>query len=202
MSTTVCVPASPDPNGCARRHPRLRWGVVLTAILLLLALSARAQGLADQDASQPIEVVADELQVDQTRNVAIFRGNVEAIQGTLVLRADEVTVVYDLESEGTQTIRRIEAKGRVLLTSPEESAEAREGVYDVTAGRIVLRGDVVLTRRDNVVRGRQLVVDLRRHVATVEGGGERVRALFRPEQLRPQTENQAEGQGAAQGETR
>ncbi len=202
MSTTVCVPASPDPNGCARRHPRLRWGVVLTAILLLLALSARAQGLADQDASQPIEVVADELQVDQTRNVAIFRGNVEAIQGTLVLRADEVTVVYDLESEGTQTIRRIEAKGRVLLTSPEESAEAREGVYDVTAGRIVLRGDVVLTRRDNVVRGRQLVVDLRRHVATVEGGDERVRALFRPEQLRPQKGKETEDQNAAQGKTR
>ncbi len=192
MSTTVCAPASREPR-------RSFAGVLLGLLILSGPAPARAQGLADQDASEPIEVVADELRVDQTRNLAVFRGNVEATQGTLVLRADEIQVSYDLESEGGQTIRRIEARGNVILSSPEETAEAEAGIYDVTAGRIVLTGEVVLTRRDNVVRGRRLVVDLRRHTATVEGGGERVRAVFRPEELRPAGDGDGEQAPAGDG---
>ncbi len=195
MSTTVCAPASPDRGRCpVRLLPAL-----LPLLLFLLLPGARAEGLADQDPSAPIEVVADELQVDQTRRLAVFRGNVEAVQGRLALRADEVRVLYDLERED-QTIRRIEARGNVILTSPEETAEAEEGVYDVAAGRIVLTGEVVLTRRDNVVRGRRLVVDLRRRTATVEGDGGRVRALFRPEQLRPDADAEGGGEKAPAGD--
>jgi len=180
MCTTACAPAS-------RESGRLR-GLLLVVLLLALGWggAAGAEGLADQPADEPIEVVADELTVDQSRNLAVFRGHVQATQGSMVLRADELRVFYDLEAEGPQTVRRIEAEGHVVLSSPEETAKAESGAYDVAAGRIVLTGNVVLTRRDNVVRGRRLVVDLRRHTAAVEGDGERVRAVFRPEELRPQ----------------
>ncbi|GBD42054.1 Lipopolysaccharide export system protein LptA [bacterium HR39] len=177
--------------------------------LLLLALplalaqwagTARAQGIADADTRLPIEVTADELVVDRARSLAIFRGEVEARQGSMILRADEVRVFYreDGRQDG-QAVRRIEAKGHGRVSSPTETASGDTAVYDLEAGTVVMEGNVVLTRGDNVVQGERLVVDLRARTAQVEATRERVRALFRPEELRPQGDGRDAAAGGAQG---
>ena len=156
----------------------------------------------DHDSSLPIEITADRLEVAQKEQVATFAGNVDAVQGDLVLSADKLRVYYQGKAEkiglatGTgSTIRRIEAEGDVLLSSPQETASGEFGVYDVPAELVTLEGSVVLTRGDNVIRGERLEMDLAtgksRMVAvdTVAGGDKaiekpdgRVRALFIPKQ--------------------
>jgi lipopolysaccharide export system protein LptA len=169
--------------------------------LLLTSGSLAAQSL-DHDSDQPIEITADSLEVLQEERIATFAGNVDAVQGDLVLSADQLRVLYDGQEEdaaeaagaglaaGTSgTIRRIEAEGRVFMTSPEETAEGDVGVYDVPARLVTLEGSVVLTRGENVIRGDRLELDLAtgksRMLAagadldTGDGDG-RVRALFTP----------------------
>lgn len=179
---------------------RLRGPMVVSAIMLLATLAPKAadgQSL-DHDSGQPIEISADSLEVEQDTQIATFAGNVDAVQGDLVLSADKLRVHYEgkessvgLAAGSGNKIRRIEAEGGVIIASPEETAEGSQGTYDVRGKIVVLEGSVVLTRGENVVRGERLVMDLVSGksrivgVETAAGGGDessggRVRALFTP----------------------
>lgn len=170
---------------------RSATGRLLALLVLLFAVHAPAAaqtGLATHDSTLPIEISADRLTVEQAKRQAVFSGNVEAVQGEVTLRADRLTVHYDFEGGGTtgNALRRIEAEGHVVIASPQESAQAERGVYDVVAGAIVLEGSVVIARGEDVVRGGRLDIDLRRQTAVVQAAGsERVRALFQPSPGKP-----------------
>ena len=120
------------------------------------------------DSSQPIEISADTLEVLQEEQIATFAGNVDAVQGDLVLSADKLLVHYEGENSDSvglaagrgNSIRRIDAVGQVIITSPEETAEGDYGTYDVASEFMTLEGDVVLTRGANVIRGERLELDL------------------------------------------
>ena len=180
---------------CSTRHPvaspRLAALIVALVALLMPAwgfAQATGGGLGTHDTSQPIEIVADRLTVEQAAGRAVFLGNVLAEQGEMLLRADRLVVYYALGDEGAaseQAIRRIEVDGNVTIASAEESAVGDAGFYDVAGGRIELTGNVVLTREANVIRGDLLEIDVAQQVATMTAApgrpaGERVRALFRP----------------------
>lgn len=169
------------------------------------------------DTSLPIEITADSLEVLQNEQIATFTGNVDAVQGDLVLSADLLRVHYgggDDAAPGPAAagaIRRIEAEGNVFLSSPRETAQGDAGVYDVAANQLTMEGAVVLTRDDNVIRGQQLEIDLvsgrSRMLAAVpstEGGTapQRVRALFTPDgsiqpPARPTDQSAAAGEDGA-----
>ncbi|MDX6751107.1 LptA/OstA family protein [Geminicoccaceae bacterium 1502E] len=178
------------------------------AIALSLAAPAAAgaqTALGDGGGKAPIEITADNLVVRQQEQLAVFSGNVNAVQGDMTLRAAELRVFY-LEDRGPekdgakkgknkngdkaaqdgggqQSIRRIEAEGSVVVDSGGQTAKGDNGVYDPATNAVTLDGNVVLTRADNVIRGGHLVLDLDTGVATLKpaGGGQRVRALFQPE---------------------
>ena len=158
-------------------------------VLAGMPFVAVAQGLSGLDSSQPIEITADQLEVVQGERLATFSGNVDAVQGEMVLRADQLRVHYG--DDGGQTasassVRLIEAEGNVVLTAPGDSAKGRRGTYDVEQGRITLEEEVVLTSGDNVIRGDRLDYDVTSGKAVVRAGGAgapgRVRALFVPEE--------------------
>jgi lipopolysaccharide export system protein LptA len=176
---------------------------VLLASCLVAPADLDAQGF-QHDTSLPIEITADTLEVVQPDRVATFTGNVDAVQGDLVLRADELRVHYSGNEQGggnaeeTGAIRRIEATGNVFLSSPRETAEGDAGVYDVASSSVTLDGAVVLTRGENVIRGQHLEIDLVTGRARVLGAatsaegaapGERVRAIFTPAEDEPEAES-------------
>jgi len=167
-----------------------RLGLVLLAALLSMASPGPARPQVDlakgHDGSAPIEITSDTLDVKQNEQIAIFRGNVDAIQGEMNLRADELTVHYRSDAEGNNSISLIVAVGNVFLTSPTEMAQGDRGVYDIDAGTVVLTGEVVVTRDDNVIRGSRLRLNLATGKSKMEGGSQvsgdqgRVKAIFVP----------------------
>jgi lipopolysaccharide export system protein LptA len=199
-------PSAAEALRCAR-------ALALAAVAAALAgPPAWSQGL-QHDSSQPIEITADSLEVVQDQQVATFLGNVDAVQGDLVLTSDQLRVHYrgDADTPGVSagSIRRIEAIGNVFMSSPEETAQGDFGVYDVDGGLLTLEGSVVLTRDDNVVRGERLEIDLATGrsqmfaaVPSTAGGtpGQRVKAVFVPPPPEPAAgpaEETAPGDGAA-----
>ena len=179
-----------------RCFPRPQWAAAPAglALLLLTGPSDLDAQTTRHDTSLPIEITADSLEVVQAEQVATFTGNVDAVQGDLVLRADKLHVHYGGEGAGADAgsagaIRRIEATGNVFLSSPRETARGEVGVYDVATSMITLDGGVVLTREDNVIRGEHLDLNLATGLSRVVGAGtaaagaqptERVRAVFTP----------------------
>jgi lipopolysaccharide export system protein LptA len=139
---------------------------------------------SSHDTSLPIEIAADSMEVEQERQVATFKGSVDAVQGDLRLRADVLVVHYqDKADGGGQSISLIEADGNVFVSSPDETAQGTHGVYDVNARTIALDGPVTLTRGDNVIKGDRLELELETGVSRVIGGSQgRVKGVFVPEQ--------------------
>ncbi len=174
----------------AARRPRLPWRRGGAAIALAVGLAALAAPVSSQvdpgegyDTSLPIEITADSLEVQQDLETAIFRGNVDAVQGELNLRADQLTVHYRKGDNGENSVSRIDAEGNVFLSSPNEMAQGDRGIYNVDADTIELTGSVVLTRGENVIKGNRLTLNLVTGKSKMESGagGERVKALFVPQ---------------------
>lgn len=154
--------------------------------LMLLALPAAAQQLIQRDPDAPIEIEADNLEVRRDQQIAIFTGNVDAVQGKMTLKTDELRVNYrEGDSGGADVggaISQLEAVGNVEVITARERATGRRGVYNVDAGTIRLEGGVQLFRDDNVLTGQTLVMDLNTGVSTLDADqGGRVKGIFRPE---------------------
>ena len=153
----------------------------LIALATLLAGPVAAQGTEiafgglKADTSEPVQVTADGLSVDQTDGNAIFTGNVVVTQGALKLTAAELRVEYATGAD--QKIDRMFATGGVTLVNGTEAAEAREATYEVAAESVVMRGDVVLTQGRNAMSGQTLTVDLTTGKGRMEG---RVTTVLQP----------------------
>ena len=168
-------------------------GVILAVALWLVsaALPAAAAQAQDQpgglDTDQPIDINADDLEVQQDKNLAIFSGNVVAVQGRIELRAGQLKVWYrpatDTAAKGaggaSGTIIRIDAIDQVLVSSATEQAKGDIGIYEVEEQRLTLTGKVILTRGQDVLRGNKLVMNLATGQSRISGG--RVHGRFVPQ---------------------
>ena len=81
---------------------------------------------------------------------------------------------------GSSSIRRLEAKGTVVVTQKDQVVTGETAIFDTKANLITMAGGVVLTQCKNVLRGDRLLVDMTTGVSRVESesgqGPGRVRA--------------------------
>ncbi|MFC4271918.1 lipopolysaccharide transport periplasmic protein LptA [Sneathiella chungangensis] len=171
------------------KHLPALVGLMLLAGVSIAGAQSALTGGANTD--QPIEITADSLEVQQAKQLAIFEGNVQVVQGDIRMRSAKLIVHYsekDQQKDGDPAnIRQIDALGNVFLSSPRETAQGDKGVYDVTNKLINLQGNVVLTQGKNVLRGNTLTLNLITGESRVEGGAAtnanqgRVKGIFVPE---------------------
>ncbi|HVH01717.1 MAG TPA: lipopolysaccharide transport periplasmic protein LptA [Amaricoccus sp.] len=151
---------------------------VIVAALAPAAVGQQVPFGASHDASQPVEITSDRLDLDQAAGTAVFAGGVKVGQGALRLAADRVEVSYD-EGGGAAagTVRRMVATGNVTLSNGEEAAEAERATYDVATGRVEMEGNVLLTQGGNALSSQRLRIDLNAGTGQLEG---RVQTIFVP----------------------
>lgn len=156
---------------------------LMTAAFLMLANMAVAQGTQvafgglKHDSSQPVEISADSLAVDQGAATAEFKGSVVAGQAALRISADRILVQYKTQGDQvTGEIHQMSAFGNVTLVNGAEAAEAEEAVYSVEDGNVRMSGNVLLTQGQNAIAGEVLKIDLNSGTAMFEG---RVRTIFK-----------------------
>lgn len=140
------------------------------------------QGLG-VSSDQPIQFEAESLEVREQDRLAIFSGSVVVRQNETVLKTNKLTVFYAGENtgEGAQQVRKLEADGKVLVSSGPQTASGDAAVFDTEANTIVVTGNVVLTQGENVIRGPRLVININSGQAKMEGG--RVQMLIEPKSL-------------------
>jgi lipopolysaccharide export system protein LptA len=165
-----------------------------------------------QNRDKPLKITSASLEVRDKEKVATFAGDVHLVQGDTTLRSKTLVVFYDDEADAasksdaqkpakppaaaggadaapmSQQIRRVEAKGGVLVTQKEQTATGESGIFDMQANTVTLLGNVVISQGQNVVRGDRLTVDLTSGVSRVECGktqGQcRVQALIQPSAMK------------------
>jgi lipopolysaccharide export system protein LptA len=156
------------------------------------------QGFA-QNRDQPVHIEAATLEVRDKDKVATFSGDVRVRQGDTGMRCKSLMVFYEQGGNvgaksntmqaakpgpgGQQKIKRLEARGGVVVTQKDQTASGETGVFDMQANTVTLSGHVVMTQGKNMLRGDRLVVDLTSGVSRVESGKNgqgRVQGLFLP----------------------
>ncbi|SMR82477.1 lipopolysaccharide export system protein LptA [Aliiroseovarius halocynthiae] len=145
---------------------------ILMAICLPVAAFAQADiafGGLKHDSSLPIEISADQLSVDQASGQATFIGNVLIGQGDMRLSAGKVQVEYATGADTKGEISRLHASDGVTLVNGSEAAEAREAVYTIETGTVIMTGDVILTQGPNALSSDKMTVNLRTGTGQMDG---------------------------------
>ena len=145
---------------------------------LAAAQGTIAFGSVKTDPNAPVEVSAENLEVNQTDGTAQFSGDVVIVQGLMRLSANSVRVTYktgdDQQKTGIQSLR---ALGQVILVNGDDAAEAEEAEYNIDSGTIIMRGSVLLSQGDAVLTSSQMTVNLNSGTAQMSG---RVKTILNP----------------------
>jgi lipopolysaccharide export system protein LptA len=145
-------------------------------ILSALAIFAMAPALADEDNSgfgnlsedtkEPIMTSSDQMTVDNELSQAELIGNVEIVQGDLLLYADYVRITY---SKGQSKIDALFARDNVILISGEDRATAYEADYNLKRGTIVMTGNALVRQDGNTVSADRAEFDIDSGAASMSG---------------------------------
>jgi lipopolysaccharide export system protein LptA len=168
----------------------------LTSIAALLALAAAWPAAAQlaQDSDAPIDITADELEVQNTQCISVWRGAAEALQDKARLRADVLTAHFQPKGGGTSAtgnncgdLISLDAKGSVYyVTGPEQRVRGDAAFYDAAQETITLTGDVIAVQGQNVLRGTRMVFNTKTGQGQMQGQASgrnkpgRVRGVFYP----------------------
>lgn len=125
----------------ARRASRLAGVLGLFLALPVLALST--------DKNQPIEVEADTAELDDVKNVSIYRGNVVVTQGSIRMTGDVMTV-YQTDNDDLDHLI-MDGKPATYRQLPDDSpihdtAEALRMEYFEIKNKIILTNRAVVTQ--------------------------------------------------------
>ncbi|MBX3482638.1 LptA/OstA family protein [Phenylobacterium sp.] len=160
---------------------------VLGAPLAAPAL-AHAQGLGPDSDGKPIDITADELEVQNKACVSTWRGKAEALQGSSRLRADTIRATMAPKAGGGATgtgacgdLIKIDAQGNVYyVTTKDQRVRGDAGVYDAQNETVTLTGDVVAVQGQNVMRGSRMVFNTKTGEGHMVGAASGPNAKGRP----------------------
>jgi lipopolysaccharide export system protein LptA len=157
-----------------------------------------------QNRDQPIQIEAASLEMRDKKKEATFSGNVKVVQGDTTMTSKTLVVFYESSSgqaappppanskaaksapmksatpgpDGSSSIKRLEARGSVVVTQKEQVVTGETAIFDTKANLITMAGGVVLTQCKNVLRGDRLLVDMTTGVSRVESDSGKVQGLF------------------------
>ncbi|MEA2795315.1 MAG: lipopolysaccharide export system protein LptA [Bradyrhizobium sp.] len=157
-----------------------------------------------QNRDQPIQIEAASLEMRDKKKEATFAGNVKVVQGDTTMTSKTLVVFYDstpapaaapaanaktaaksapIQSAtpgpgGSSSIRRLEARGSVVVTQKDQIVTGETAVFDTKTNLVTMLGGVILTQGKNVLRGDRLMVDMTTGVSRVESDSGRVQGLF------------------------
>jgi lipopolysaccharide export system protein LptA len=140
----------------------------------------------DLKLTTPTDVITarDSLEWYDAKGQAVARGNAVASRDDRRVNADVLVAHVERPQGGEARITRVDAHGGVHVSTPQEVARGRAGVYNVDTGIVTLTGNVTITRGENEIRGETAVVDLNNNVSRMLAGpatGGRVQGLIIPE---------------------
>lgn len=161
---------------------------LLLACLLLCCAPASFAERADRD--KPIHLEADQVLIDDVKQISTFTGNVQMIQGTMLLRGDKLVVVQDKDGFKHGTVYGRTASFRQKRDGLDEYVEGygERIEYDVNTETVDFYVQARVKRNLDEVRGEHITYNSKTETFQVNGIGQnseprprqRVRAVLQP----------------------
>ena len=167
----------------ARTLKRTAALAALGSVLALGGAKAQIQG------DGPVAVTSTEF--ESVGNTAVYRGQVQAIQGQTRLNCSELRIVFAGQSGGGAQVgaaggdvQSYNCAGPVYYVTPTEQARGDAAVFTVANDTIVLTGNVTVRQGLNVAQGHRLSINTRTRNTRLEAAGAapRVRTVIYPDE--------------------
>ncbi|MGH7021962.1 MAG: LptA/OstA family protein [Caulobacteraceae bacterium] len=161
--------------------------------LALMGVGGAARAQIQTNSNAPIDITANEAEVNNSKCMAIWKGAAEALQGDTRLRANTITVYEAPKGKDASgqpacgATQKVIAEGNVYYVTPTQNARGDRAVYTAASDEIVMTGDVIVVQGNNVARGDRLIIKVSTKQFTMESGAHgagaanRVRGVFYPE---------------------
>lgn len=139
--------------------------------------------------SEPINIEADRMISHENDNTVVFIGNVDARQGQLTIRSDEMTVFYTESKggDGQQTSSQMEkliCKNNVQVTQDDWLGTSDRMDYFAKERKAILSGNAKAWQGQNMVSGKTIIyyLDEKRSIVEQDEATQgRVRAVLHPD---------------------
>ena len=129
------------------------------ALALTLMLTSGIAWALESDRDQPIQLAADYADIDESKGISVYKGDVDLRQGTMRLQADVVTV-YHVDRKPN---RMVAEGGPVKFQQQSEDGavrgEARRAEYEVNTENLVLIGNALVVQGQDSMRSDRIVYD-------------------------------------------
>lgn len=144
------------------------------------------KGMVSLKLQQPVNISADSMDFSNKDNSAVFRGNVVARQGDIVMFAEQMEATYGGKTGQKNEkggIKQLIATGNVKIIQGERIATGQRIVFYGEEQKIVATGNPRVWQGDNVIVGKKITVYLKQDRSVVEGSTQdRVSATIYPKQ--------------------
>ncbi len=170
-----------------RAEPRRTTQQTVPGVLLALACALLCTVMPAHaekgDRGKPVNLEADRVTVDESKQTATFDGNVVLTQGTLTIRGDRMIVQQDADGFKTGIAQGNLASFRQKREGYDEYVEgfAERIEYDSKADKVQMFNRAHLTKGNDDVRGNYISYDAATEFFRVTGGGKQAASAGNPE---------------------
>lgn len=146
----------------------------LTTLLLSGIILLSSTVIAAETPQVPIHIEADRMVSQEKDNSVIFTGNVDARQGELLIRTDEMTVYYIQDNnndgeKGASEVNKLICKGNVQISQGNWLGTGQRMDYYAKDRKVILSGDAKGWQGQNMVAGKTITYFLDEGRSIVEG---------------------------------
>jgi len=139
-----------------------------------MAIFCQSVYALDSDVEQPATLDADDMEMDFSTGVRIYRGNVVFVQGTIRITCDELTTYFNDDGELDEAIC-IGSPGR-FKQRPEGQDKDVVGIANsITMNQVedlvTLKSQAKVVQGETTITGRLITYNLKTEKASVKGGG-------------------------------
>ncbi len=159
-------------------------------ILLTGSLLLSGSVFAGDNGSAPIHIEADRMISQEQQNSVVFLGNVDAKQGDLTIRSDEMTVYYTQDKNkkkghnGSSEVKKLICRKNVEITQGDWLGTGNRMDYFAKDRKVILSGNAKAWQGPNMVSGKTITYYLDEKRSIVEQDKKksgRVTAVIHPE---------------------
>lgn len=134
---------------------------------------------------EPVDIKSNYLLLDEKKGISIYKGNVLLIKGTLIIKADKITLYSDGETLTKALIIGSPADVRHKPENEEKvHSQAKKIEYFVAQERLILNGQAFVDQGDRHFSGESIEYDTRQHIITASHQKDAVNAKNNPPKRR------------------
>ena len=144
---------------------------IITGLLLYLLIQT-AYAL-DDDANQPAFLDADDMEIDFTKGVRIYRGNVVFTQGSMRLNCDKLVTYLD-DNQALEEAICTGDPARFKQRPQDQDDDVRSSALEITLNQtndlLILENQARIEQGDSIITGNKVTYNLATRKAKVTGG--------------------------------